>query len=125
MSSPIRLAIRHLLFLVCLAGVAGAEESANLLRNADFQDDWLTLLPENQTLHWSYLPTFANRRDFNHDGWSLHGSWRWLDTDAPPGKRRLVLEGRKVEIRQRVNWVAVHDERALAGFPDAGGFPAL
>jgi len=43
-------------------GVAGAQESANLLRNADFQDDWLTLLPENQTLHWSYLPTFPTAR---------------------------------------------------------------
>jgi hypothetical protein len=115
-------------FVICLAlaGVAyraGAEEAANLLRNADFQDDWMTALPENQTLHWSYLPTFANRRDFNPDGWSLHGSWHWLDADEPAGGRRLIVEGPKAEIRQRVNWVAVNDDRKLEGFPDAGGFP--
>jgi hypothetical protein len=28
-------------------------------------DDWITLLPENLTLHWSCSPAFTNRRDFN------------------------------------------------------------
>src|SRR6516164_4335515 len=44
---------------LCLAAarLAGADV-ANLLRNADFQDDWITLLPENLTLHWSYSPAF-------------------------------------------------------------------
>jgi hypothetical protein len=128
MIAGIRKAIRRGLWLLCLsvaASQASAQDAPNLLRNADFQDDWITLLPENQTLHWSYLPTFANRRDFNPDGWSLHGSWRWLDADAPPGGRRLVLGGPKAEIRQRVNWVAVNDERNLEGFPDAGGFPSF
>ncbi len=104
--------------------VAGAE-ARNLLRNADFQDDWISLLPENLTLHWSYSPAFANRRDFNPDGWTSKGSWRWADADAPAGRRRFIFEGPAAEVRQRVNWVAVADDRKLEGFPDAGGFPSF
>ena len=97
----------------------------NLLRNGSFQDDWLSLLPQNQTLHWAYLNTFYNRRDFNPDGWRCTGNWRWLDADTPRGSRRLVLGAPRAQLVQRLHWVAVHDEASLTGFPDAGGFPAL
>ena len=97
---------------------------ANLLRNPRFQDDWLTLLPENQNHHWCYGTGFQNRRDYNPDGWRITGSWLWLDEDARPGSRRLVLRGPQVEARQRVPWVFVHDDRKREGFPDAGGFPS-
>jgi hypothetical protein len=110
------------LLLAALADPAWAD--GNLLRNADFQDDWLTLLPEMKNHHWCYSSEFTNRRDFNPDGWSLKGAWRWLDADKPAGQRRLTLQG-PAEIVQRVPWVAIHDDRARAGFPDAGGFPAL
>jgi hypothetical protein len=101
-----------------------AQAAGNLLRNADFQDDWLTLLPETKNHHWCYSSEFYNRRDFNPDGWTCKGSWRWLDADKPAGQRRLVLRG-PAELVQRVNWVAVHDDRSRAGFPDAGGFPSF
>jgi hypothetical protein len=106
-------------------GPAAGAGSANLLRNADFQDDWITLLPENLTLHWSYSPAFTNRRDFNPDGWTSKGSWRWVDADALPGRRRFVVEAPAAEVRQRVNWAAVNDEHKLESFPDAGGFPSF
>ncbi|MEO8361474.1 MAG: hypothetical protein ABI672_15685, partial [Vicinamibacteria bacterium] len=81
------------------------------------------LLPENQNHHWCYGVGFQNRRDYNPDGWFMSGSWQWLNADAPRGTRRLVLEAPKAEARQRVNWITVHDDRKLDGFPDAGGFP--
>jgi hypothetical protein len=109
---------------LCAPG-AQAGEAPNLLRNADLQDDWITLLPENLTLHWSYSPAFANRRDFNPDGWRSKGSWRWVDADRPAGRRRFVVEAPAAEVRQRVNWVAVADDRKLESFPDAGGFPSF
>jgi hypothetical protein len=63
----------------------------NLLRNGSFQDDWLSLLPQNQTLHWAYTNTIYNRRDFHPDGWTCTGNWQWLDADQPRGRRRLNL----------------------------------
>src|SRR5215472_8619179 len=97
----------------------------SLLRNGDFQDDWLSLLPQNQTLHWAYPTAFYNRRDFNPDGWRCTGSWRWLDADRPNGGRRLVLAPPRAQVIQRLAWIAVHDERNITGSPDAGGFPEL
>ena len=97
---------------------------ANLLRNAAFQDDWITLLPENQNHHWCYATAFVNRRDYNPDGWACSGSWNWLNPDAPAGSRHFVMRGPKSQVFQRVNWVLVHDDRRREGFPDAGGFPA-
>ena len=103
---------------------SASSAAANLLRNPRFQDDWITLLPENQNHHWCYATGFQNRRDYIPDGWHLAGSWVWVDEDEPRGSRRLVLRGPKVEIRQRIPWVLVHDDRKRDGFPDAGGFPA-
>ena len=96
----------------------------NLLRNPDFQDDWLTLLPELKNHHWCYSSEFYHRRDFNPDGWTCKGSWHWLDAEKARGSRRLLLNG-PAELVQRINWVAVHDEQNRSGFPDAGGFPTL
>lgn len=104
-----------------LALASGAH--ANLLRNGSFQDDWATRLPENKNHHWCYSTEYQNRRDYNPDGWSLNGSWTWENADAAPGQRRLVLHGPRAIVTQRVNWVLVHDDRKLEGFPDAGGFP--
>ncbi|MGH7898786.1 MAG: hypothetical protein ACREQQ_12585, partial [Candidatus Binatia bacterium] len=115
----------RILFALLLAGSTAAAEAGNLLRNADFQDDWATQIPQNKTLHWTYASEYQNRRDYNPDGWILKGSWEWQDADRPPGERRLVLRAPKAEIRQRVNWIAVNDDRELTGFPDAGKFPKL
>lgn len=114
-----------LLGLLLLASPALAQTASNFLRNPDFQDDWATALPQSKTLHWSYSYDYQNRRDYNPDGWTLKGSWEWRDADAPAGERRLIVRGPGATLSQRVNWVAVHDERTLEGFPDAGGFPAL
>jgi hypothetical protein len=35
------------------------------------------------------------------------------------------VEAPAAEVRQRVNWVAVADDRKLESFPDAGGFPSF
>src|SRR2546425_8720773 len=102
-----------------------AAATANLLRNADFQDDWITLLPENKNHHWCYSSEFYNRRDFNPDGWTCKGSWQWRNADAPYGQRWLVLQGPKAEISQRVNWVLVHDSGNLGNMADAGRFPQI
>jgi hypothetical protein len=59
--------------LLAIPSAAPAQAPANLLRNADFQDDWLTVLPKNKNHHWVYFSDFYNRRDFNPDGWPLHG----------------------------------------------------
>src|SRR5512145_2183376 len=53
----------------------------NLLRNGHFQDDWLSVLPQPQTLHWAYANAFYHRRVFNPDGWRCTGSWQWVDAD--------------------------------------------
>ena len=97
---------------------------ANLLRNAEFQDDWITLLPETKNHHWCFPTEFYNRRDYNPDGWYCKGSWDWQNADGPWGTRRMVITG-PAELYQRVNWIAIHDDRKLAGFPDAGGFPVM
>lgn len=97
---------------------------ANLLRNGEFQDDWITMLPETKNHHWCFPSEFFNRRDYNPDGWFCKGSWDWLNADAPWGQRRMVITG-PAELYQRVNWIAIHDDRQLEGFPDAGGFPVM
>src|SRR5438093_10369079 len=111
------------LLLLCLAlhfaPAAVAQPTGNLLRNPDFQDDWLTQLPESKNHHWCYSSEFFHRRDFNPDGWWCKGSWLWLNAEAPAGQRRLVLHG-PAELTQRVNGIAVHDDRNRSGFPDAG-----
>lgn len=121
--SPVTVRARTLWLLILLNVLATPLASANLLRNGSFQDDWLTLLPENQNHHWCYGIGFQNRRDYNPDGWFMSGSWQWLNADAPRGARRMILEGPKAEARQRVNWITVHDDQKRDGFPDAGGFP--
>jgi hypothetical protein len=106
-------------------GAPGASlaPAVNLLRNGTFQDDWITSLPANKTLHWAYPYDLYNRRDYNPDGWSCKGSWQWVDADRPMGARRMLLAGPDAQVVQRVNWIAVHDDRALDGFADAGQFP--
>lgn len=120
---------------LCLAFVAAcltiakpslthAQSSGNLLRNGDFQDDWITNLPDNKTMHWTYIQDVYNRRDFNPDGWTCSGSWRWDNADAPRGERKLVVNGPNAKLMQRINWCVVHDQKQGPGFPDAGGYPA-
>ncbi len=116
--------VRTVLALAILLFARTPSADANLLRNGSFQDDWLTLLPENQNHHWCYSTGFQNRRDYNPDSWFLSGNWKWINADGPPGSRRIVLEGPRSEALQRINWVLVHDDRSREGFPDAGGFPA-
>jgi hypothetical protein len=99
--------------------------SGNLLRNGSFQDDWLSQIPQNQTLHWAYANTFYNRRDFNPDGWTCTGSWRWVEAEQPRGERQLLLGSPSAQVTQRLHWFAIHDEGKITGFPDAGGFAEL
>ena len=101
-----------------------AEETGNLLRNSNFQDDWLTQLAETKNHHWCYSSEFYNRRDFNTDGWTCAGNWQWLNAEAPYGQRRFVMTGPNASVSQRVNWLLINDERKSENFPDAGGFPA-
>src|SRR5262249_59210986 len=95
----------------------------NLLRNGDFQDDWQTELPELKNHHWNYTTEVYNRRDYNPDGWRLSGKWEWRDADRPRGQRRLVLASPARAVPS-VNWVTVNNSAKLAGWPDAGGYPA-
>ncbi len=109
-------------------GAALAGERAdppNLLRNPRFQDDWATQIPQTKTLHWTYSSEYQNRRDYVPDGWALKGSWEWVNEDAAPGDRRLLLRGPGAEARQRTHWIAVHDDAKLDGFPDSGRFPTF
>ena len=106
------------------ASALQAQTSGNLLRNGEFQDDWITHLPETKNHHWCFPSEFFNRRDFNPDGWFCKGSWDWQNADGPWGHRRMVLHG-PAELNQRVNWITIHDERQLEGFPDAGGYPSM
>src|SRR5690349_19098550 len=108
---------RCLLALLLVASAAAAAEPGNLLRNGTFQDDWITLVPETKNHHWCYASEFYHRRDYNPDAWTCKGSWKRQSADAPPGDRRLVLHGPAAEVVQRVNWVMVHDDRVLEGFP--------
>ena len=101
-----------------------AADTGNLLRNGNFQDDWLSQLAETKNHHWCYSSEFYNRRDFNPDGWTLTGSWQWLNAEAPYGQRHLILTGPNAAVQQRVNWLMVNDERKSENFPDAGGFPS-
>src|SRR5262249_27469572 len=110
---------------LCFPHAAQAQASGQLLRNAAFQDDWLTLVPENRNHHWCYADGFYNRPDYNPGGWQCKGSWQWRNADAPWGQRRLVLRGPDARLAQRVNWVLVHDGRQLQNLADAGGFPAV
>jgi hypothetical protein len=107
------------------ASPVAAQSGGNLLRNGEFQDDWITLLPETKNHHWCFSSEFYNRRDYNPDCWYCKGHWDWLNADGPRGERKLVLDGPGAEIVQRVNWFAIHDDREISGFPDAGGFPAM
>src|SRR5215472_12548684 len=70
--------IGALLVVLLATGAAAAGPGGNLLRNGDFQDDWLTLLPELKNHHWNYTTEVFNRRDYNPDGWRLSGKWEWL-----------------------------------------------
>jgi hypothetical protein len=101
-----------------------AQISGNLLRNGEFQDDWITHLPATKNHHWCFPSEFFNRRDYNPDGWFCTRTWDWQNADAPWGQRRMVIRG-PAELHQRVNWITVHDDRQLEGFPDAGGYPAM
>ena len=117
--------------IACLVGLllfgsSALAQSSNLLRNGDFQDDWITLLPETKNHHWCFSSEFYNRRDFNPDCWYCKGSWEWQNADAVYGRRGpVILKGPGAEIIQRVNWITIHDDRQLESFPDAGGFPSM
>ncbi len=118
--------MRHALVIATMlaATPVWAQPPGNLLRNGEFQDDWITQLPETKNHHWCFPSEFFNRRDYNPDGWYCKGVWDWQNADAPWGQRRMVVTG-PAELTQRVNWVAIHDDRQLEGFPDAGGFPVM
>src|SRR5438552_14737980 len=88
-----------------------AQTSGNLLRNGDFQDDWITLLPQTKNHHWCFSSEFYNRRDYNPDCWYCKGSWDWLDADKPRGERKFVMKGPSAEAVQRINWITIHDDR--------------
>lgn len=108
--------------LLPLAPGRAAEPPANLLRNADFQDDWLTMCPQFKNHHWNYSSEIMARRDYNPDPWQLSGQWEWRDADQPRGARRLVLLG-QAAARQSLNWVQVHNPRKLKIVSDAGNWP--
>ena len=111
-------------FLLIAIAPLYAADTGNLLRNGNFQYDWLSQLAETKNHHWCYSSEFYNRRDFNPDGWQCTGSWQWLNAEAPYGQRHFVLSGPSAQVRQTVNWLLVNDERKSENFPDAGGFPA-
>ena len=112
------------LFVITVFLLIPTPAFANLLRNGDFQDDWITMLPETKNHHWCFPSEFFNRRDYNPDGWYCKGTWDWQNADAPWGQRRMVVNG-PAELYQRVNWITIHDDRQFEGFPDAGGFPVV
>ncbi len=117
------LALAGGLVLACAAlAHAQAQGQGNLLRNGNFQDDWLTMLPELKNHHWNYTTEVYNRRDYNPDAWRFTGKWEWRDADKPRGARRVVLSSGS-RAAQAVNWVTVHNPKKLEGWPDAGGFP--
>ena len=83
--------MRRILIVVILLFPSPA--FANLLRNGEFQDDWITMLPETKNHHWCFPSEFFNRRDYNPDGWYCKGSWDWQNADGPWGERRMVVTG--------------------------------
>jgi hypothetical protein len=109
-----------------VVSIEGQPQGGNLLQNADFQGDWLCLLPESHTLVWCYLPDYYNRRDYNPDAWWCKGNWRWDNADGLPGERHLMLQGLNTVISQAVNWALVFDDTKLppnGQIADDGGFP--
>ena len=109
-----------------VVSIEGVSQGGNLLQNADFQGDWLCLLPESHTLVWCYLPDYFNRRDYNPDAWWCKGNWRWDNADGLPGERHLMLQGLNTVVSQAVNWVLVYDDTKLppnGQIADDGGFP--
>jgi len=111
-----------------VVSIEGAPQGGNLLQNADFQSDWLCLMPENRSLVWCYLTDYFNRRDYNPDAWFCSGNWRWDNADGLPGERRLMLQGLNTTIAQSVNWVVAYDDNVLIRsdwIADDGGFPLL
>ena len=110
-----------LTLLAFFAAPAVGQAPANLLRNARFQDDWLTLLPENKNHNWNYATEFYHRRDYNPDGWTFKGSWQWLDADARWGQRPCCRR-RRPRGAERSAGAPSTTERE--GFPDAGGYHA-
>jgi hypothetical protein len=109
-----------------MIAIEGVPFSGNMLQNADFQSDWLTLMPKSHTLTWCYVPDYFNRRDYNPDAWWCKGDWRWENADALPGDRRLILQGANTEIAQSVNWALLFDDTVLppnSQIADDGGFP--
>ncbi|HYH69519.1 MAG TPA: hypothetical protein VD866_32790, partial [Urbifossiella sp.] len=107
--------------ILALFVILAPAQAGGLLRNGDFRDDWLTLLPELKNHHWNYTTEVYGRRDYNPDGWRLSGRWEWRDADHPTA-RRVVLSSPAKAV-QAVNWVTVHNPQKLSGWPDAGGFP--
>jgi hypothetical protein len=92
-------------FLAFLSTGEAAQKPANLLRNADFQDDSITQIPQNKDHHWCYSSDFYNRPDYNPDTWVCKGSWQWLDADAPPGalaRTKIHVAGLKAGSKIRV-----------------------
>lgn len=109
-----------------VVAIQGVPYAGNLLQNADFQSDWLTLSPQSRTLTWCFIPDYFNRRDYNPDAWQCSGNWAWEQADALPGERRLMLQGLNTEIRQSVNWALIFDDHVLppnSQIADDGGFP--
>lgn len=115
-----RVACLLALLTFCAAGASAGE---SLLIDGDFQEDWLTLLPELKNHHWNYTTEVFGRRDYNPDGWRLSGNWEWRDADRPSGERKFVMKPGSKAI-QTVNWITIHDPMKLEGWPDAGGYPA-
>lgn len=114
--------MRNLGCLLALLLTSVASAQGNVLRNGDFQDDWLTHLPELKNHHWNYTTEVYNRRDYNPDGWRLRGKWEWRDADKPRGQRLLVLKSPS-SVVQAINWITIHNPAKLVGWPDAGGYP--
>src|SRR5256885_8266692 len=106
--------MRHFLAFILLVVATTAARGDNLLRNGDFQDDWLTLLPELKNHHWNYTTEVFNRRDYNPDGWRLSGKWQWLDADRPRGQRRLVPSS-PARALQSVKLLTIHKPRPPGG----------
>jgi len=129
MKRSIGLELAVILSLVCLfaAKLFGGDfdpAGANLLRNADLGDDWITLLPETKNHHWCYPSEFFHRRDYNPDTWDCQGSWQWQNADGPRAGRRLVLSGPQASVvaGASIGWPFTMIA-AAAAFPMPAAFP--